>query len=66
MAEQFNLERKIGGQARHSGKSRTMLPPEKVDDTKELTIEECPDCGDTLNETSEAEVLIQQNIELRE
>jgi transposase len=59
-------ERKIGGQAKHEGKNRAMLPPEKVDETKVLPIEQCPDCGDMLREHEEAKVLIQQTIELRE
>lgn len=58
--------RKRGGQARHEGKNRTRLPPEKVDDTKVLPIEQCPDCGHGLIETEDCEVLIQQTIELRE
>ena len=59
-------ERKIGGQSKHEGKSRTMLPPEKVDTTQELKLEQCPECGDPLRETEDSEVLIQQTIELRE
>lgn len=58
--------RKIGGQAKHVGKSRTMLPPEKVDKTQELKLEQCPECGDQLKETEDSEILIQQTIELRE
>ena len=50
-------ERKIGGQMQHEGKSREMLPAEKVE-TKELKVEQCPDCGDKLKETPEAKVLI--------
>ena len=59
-------ERKIGGQTKHEGKNRAMLPPEKVDITQVLPIEQCPDCGDMLKEHKDAKVLIQQTIELRE
>ena len=59
-------ERKIGGQSKHKGKSREMLPADKVDQTKELKLENCPNCGDNLKETADSEVLIQQTIELRD
>ena len=35
-------ERRIGAQARHPGKQRDMLPPEKVDHRVPLTIDVCP------------------------
>lgn len=59
-------ERKIGGQPRHPGKQRDMLPPEKVDDTTTLTIGICPDCGDTLADPQEPEELVSQTVELQE
>jgi transposase len=55
-------ERKAGGQARHSGKYRRMLPPEKVDETVPLRIETCPDCGHGLE--LDPEPMIQQVVEL--
>jgi transposase len=59
-------ERKIGGQARHPGKQRDLLPPEKVDHRVPLRIETCPIHGDPLVEPPEPEDLISQSVELQE
>lgn len=60
-------ERKIGGQARHPGKQRDMLPPDKVDDTTDIpALEECPDCGHGLVTPEEPDELVQQTVELKE
>lgn len=59
-------ERKIGAQARHPGKQRDMLPPEKVDKRVPLTIATCPDCGHGLEVPQEPDELVSQTIELKE
>lgn len=59
-------KRNIGAQPRHKGSAREMLPPEQVDRTEELSIDNCPDCGVKFDQTSEPEILVQQTIELRE
>jgi transposase len=60
-------KRKIGAQAHHPGKQREMFPPEKVDDTKELpALEDCPDCGQALEQPAEPDELVQQTVELQE
>jgi len=60
-------ERKIGGQVRHPGKRREMLPPEQVDDTKVLpALEDCPDCGRSLEDPQEPDEIVQQTIEFKE
>ena len=59
-------ERKIGGQPRHRGKQRDLLPPEKVNHVVPLTIEACPDCGATLEVPQEPDELVTQTVELPE
>lgn len=60
-------KRKIGAQARHPGKQRDMLPPEKVDYTEKIpALEECPECGHGLINPEEPDELVQQTIELKE
>jgi transposase len=59
-------ERKIGAQARHPGKQREMLPPEKVDRRVSLTIDTCPDCGQGLEVPPEPDELVSQTAELKE
>ena len=57
-------KRKSGGQPHHKGKTRSLLPPEEVDDTLDLPIEHCPKCGCGIEKREE--ILIQQTVELRE
>lgn len=59
--------RKIGGQARHTGKQRDMLPAEKVDEVITIpAIEECPECGHELVIPQSCDEMIQQTVELKE
>jgi transposase len=58
-------KRKIGGQPRHKGKARDLLPPEEVDRREELRIDICPECGDGFDRRSDTKVLVQQTIEFR-
>jgi len=60
-------ERKIGGQAKHPGKQREMLPSDKVDDTKVLPApEDCPECGHKLEPGKDSDEIVQQTVELKE
>lgn len=59
-------ERKAGGQPRHKGMSRKLLPAEEVDRTEPLPISNCPECGGALNQTAAPEIIVQQTIELIE
>ena len=61
-------KRKIGGQPKHVGKTRELLPPEKVDKVESLELKEnnCRSCGVCFTGDEERKVLIQQTIELIE
>jgi len=59
-------ERKIGAQPHHRAKNRVMFSPEELDDSKVLDVKECPDCGSKLTIKADADVLIQQSVELPE
>lgn len=61
-------KRKIGGQPQHPGKTRELLPPEKVDEVKNLKLEErsCQSCGMHFTGQEESETLVQQTFELKE
>ena len=59
-------KRRTGGQPKHAGHRRALLPPEKVDQIEELELEVCPDCGKEFGAERHEEVIIQQTIELPE
>jgi transposase len=59
-------KRKIGGQPGHSGKTRTLLPPEQVDEVVPHVVELCPDCGAMLTVDATADPIVQQVVELLE
>jgi len=59
-------ERKIGGQAHHPGKSRNLIPPEKVDRREPVAaLDKCPECGEALVLPQEPKELVDQTIELK-
>lgn len=60
-------KRKIGGQPRHDGKTRALLPPESVT-VRAIRLEEssCRKCGASFTGSEQKESLVQQTIELRE
>lgn len=57
-------KRKAGGQKGHSRWQREVLPPSRVDQVQELVLEQCPTCGDPLEQGRAAAPLIQQRVEL--
>ena len=59
-------KRRAGGQPKHPGHRRALLPPEQVDHVEELELSVCPDCGVELEAERHQDVLIQQSIELPE
>jgi len=59
-------ERKIGAQQRHPAKNRVMFSPEEVDETLVLDVKDCPECGHMLSIKADADVLLQQTVELPE
>lgn len=60
-------ERKIGGQSRHPGKRRDLFPAEQVDYRETLEINDCPDCGESLEISGlSADELVSQTVELKE
>uniref|UniRef100_A0A0A8KWP7 Transposase, is66 family n=1 Tax=wastewater metagenome TaxID=527639 RepID=A0A0A8KWP7_9ZZZZ len=58
-------KRKIGGQKGHPRHNRTPFTEEELDDVIDLKPISCPCCGDRL-EYSDAEIKIQQSVELKE
>ena len=52
--------RRIGGQPGHSRHERAPFPPDQIDETRQYTLERCPDCGGPLEESSEPPRVIQQ------
>jgi transposase len=59
-------ERKIGAQPRHPAKNRALFSAEELDESKVLDMKECPDCGNKVAIKADADVLIQQTVELPE
>jgi len=56
----------MGGQPKHPGVKRELLPPEKVDEVVELEEFVCPTCGGELDPQRHEEMFVQQTIELPE
>jgi transposase len=63
--ESGNKNRRIGGQAGHKKHERKPFPPEQVDEVIEATLEQCPECGNELNDP-EGKISITQQIEIVE
>lgn len=61
-------KRKIGGQPRHQGKTRELLPPEQVDEVLPLPLKtsNCPKCGSSFAQENNLEDLVQQTVELKQ
>lgn len=59
-----NSKRKRGGQLGHRGQHRELLPPERVDDIKDVFPPECENCWKTLPETPDADARRHQVTEI--
>jgi transposase len=55
-----NPKRRRGGQQGHPRHERPAFPPEQIDQTRDYTLEACPDCGGTLEQADAAPRVIQQ------
>ena len=53
-------KRKRGGQVGHAPHQRPPFAPEQIDATHEYTLDQCPDCGGTLEEADTAPRVLQQ------
>lgn len=53
-------KRRIGAQPGHKRNERKPFPPEEIDQTREYTLERCPDCGGPLEESCEPPRVLQQ------
>jgi transposase len=55
-----NHKRRRGGQPKHPKHERPAFPPEQIDQTRDYTLTQCPDCGGKLQDASTAARVIQQ------
>jgi len=53
-------KRKIGGQPGHPRHERPSFLPHEIDDTRDYSLEKCPDCGGALEPGSEPPRVVQQ------
>jgi transposase len=53
-------KRRIGGQPGHPRHERPPFPPDQIDQTREYTLGDCPDCGGPLEESNRPPRVLQQ------
>jgi hypothetical protein len=53
-------KRRRGGQPGHPQHERPLFPPEELDDSRDYTLDQCPDCGGKLEDADVAPRVIQQ------
>jgi transposase len=64
-AQAKRKRRRRGGQLGHPRHERPSFPADQIDETKDYSLDQCPDCGGSLADAAEAPRVIQQ-VEIRE